>query len=125
MDEEPLPVSERFHLSRAKSFLCCITGQNIPPERVEYLMSENVPECRMTSIEGAKATVKRRKIIVVDDIDTQFFCDAIDNSRIYAVERFGAEGRDWEGEDAVEKGENDSPVEDPDEEDLKEKKEDD
>lgn len=72
-----------------KVFNCCITGEVIPLERVEYLLSENIPENLMTSMRGAELTHRSRKIIVVDDEGSQFVCDKIDNTRVYEAERFG------------------------------------
>jgi hypothetical protein len=75
--------------SKSKKFFCCVTDEEINPERVEYLLSEGVPENRLTSLKGAEITHRPRKIIVVDDEGTHFFCDRIDNTRAWAQERFG------------------------------------
>lgn len=75
--------------SKSKKFFCCITGEIISPERVEYLLGEGTQEDMLTSLRGAELTYKPRKIIVVDDVGTQFFCDKIDNTRAWAHERFG------------------------------------
>ena len=77
--------------SKSKQFLCCVTGEPIHPERVEYLLGEGIPEYNLTSINGANATYRPKKIIVVDDEGTEFLCDKIDETRAWAAERFGAE----------------------------------
>ena len=75
--------------SRSKKFYCCITNEIISPDRVEYLLSEGVSEDMLTSLKGAELTYKPRKMIIVDDEGTHFFCDKIDNTRAWAHERFG------------------------------------
>jgi len=77
--------------SNSKQFLCCVTGEVIHPERVEYLLGEGVLEYNLTSINGANATYRPKKIIVVDDEGTEFFCDKIDETRAWSEERFGAD----------------------------------
>ncbi len=75
--------------SKSKKFYCCITQEIIPPSRVEYLLKENVPETQFTSINGAKHLYRPKKLIVVDDLGTEFICNHIDNTRAWEQERFG------------------------------------
>jgi hypothetical protein len=75
--------------SKSKKFYCCVTEEIIPPSRVEYLLKENVPETQFTSINGAKHLHRPKKLIVVDDLGTEFICNHIDNTRAWEQERFG------------------------------------
>jgi hypothetical protein len=75
--------------SKSKKFYCCITQEIIPPGRVEYLLKENVPEHQLTSINGSNHIHRPKKIIVVDDIGTEFICNRIENTRAWEQERFG------------------------------------
>lgn len=75
--------------SKSKKFYCCITQEIIPSSRVEYLLKENVPENQLTSINGSKHLHRPKKLIVVDDIGTEFICNHIDNTRAWEQERFG------------------------------------
>lgn len=88
--------------SKSKKFYCCITKEIIPPSRVEYLLKENVPEHQLTSLNGSKHLHRpKKKLIVVDDIGTEFLCNHIDNTRAWEQERFGASEND-DIEDTVE-----------------------
>lgn len=77
--------------SKSKKFYCCITQEIIPPSRVEYLLKENVPEHKLTSINGSNHIHRPKKLIVVDDIGTEFICNHIDNTRVWEQERFGTD----------------------------------
>lgn len=88
--------------SKSKKFYCYLTDELIAPERVEYLLSEGVPEKMLTSLRGAELSYKPRKIIVVDEYGTSFICDKIDNQRAWQEERFGANSEEDDEEDAVE-----------------------
>ena len=77
--------------SKSKKFFCYLTDEAIAPARVEYLLSEGVPEKMLTSLHGAELSYKPRKIIVVDEFGTSYICDKIDNRRAWQEERFGSE----------------------------------
>jgi hypothetical protein len=73
-----------------KEYKCFVTGEIIPSARVEYLLSEGTPEHMLTSLKGSEKIHKPRKMIVVDDEFNHIICDHIDETRIYAKERFGS-----------------------------------
>lgn len=80
--------------SKSKKFYCCITEEEIAPERVEYLLGEGIKEYNLTSLNGSNAIYKPKKLIVVDDQGTEFICDKIDETRAWQSERFGGESDD-------------------------------
>lgn len=84
--------------SKSKKFFCYLTDETIAPARVEYLLSEGVPEKMLTSLRGAELSYKPRKIIVVDEFGTSYICDKIDNRRAWQEERFGSEDAEEEEE---------------------------
>lgn len=84
--------------SKSKKFFCYLTDETIAPERVEYLLSEGVPEKMLTSLRGAELSYKPRKIIVVDEFGTSYICDKIDNRRAWQEERFGSEDAEQDEE---------------------------
>ena len=86
--------SQNKQYSKSKKFYCCITQEIIPSSRVEYLLNENVPEHQFTSLNGSRHIYRPKKLIVVDDIGTEFICNHIDNTRAWEQERFGAENND-------------------------------
>jgi hypothetical protein len=88
--------------SKSKKFFCYLTDELIAPERVEYLLSEGVPEKMLTSLKGAELSYKPRKIIVVDEYGTSFVCDKIDNRRAWQEERFGNDPADEDEEQGTE-----------------------
>jgi len=73
-----------------KEYRCYVTDEVIPLARVEYLLSEGVPEHMLTSLTGSNLTYKPRKMLVLDDESNFVICDRIDETRVYAAERFGA-----------------------------------
>jgi hypothetical protein len=72
-----------------KEYRCYITDEIIPQERAEYLLSEGIDEKRLTSLRGANIIHKPKKMLFVDDEANYVMCDKIDETRIYAAERFG------------------------------------
>jgi hypothetical protein len=86
--------------SKSKKFYCCITQEIIPPSRVEYLLKEHVPEHKLTSINGSNHIHRPKKLIVVDDIGTEFICNRIDNTRVWEQERFGTNVDETEEHDS-------------------------
>jgi hypothetical protein len=97
--------------SKSKKFFCYLTDEVIAPARVEYLLSEGVPEKMLTSLRGSELSYKPRKIIVVDEYGTSFVCDKIDNRRAWQEERFGSDSQDEDGEDMIEAEKPFKPVE--------------
>jgi hypothetical protein len=97
-------MQEKINLkkySKSKHFFCYLTDETITPARVEYLLSEGVPEKMLTSLHGAELSYRPRKIIVVDEFGTSYVCDKIDNKRAWQEERFGSEPAE-EDEEVVE-----------------------
>ena len=78
------------NIDLSKEYRCFVTGEVIPLERVEYLLNEGVPEHMLTSLNGSEKIHKPRKLLFVDDEGTSIFCDRIDETRIYATERFSS-----------------------------------
>jgi len=54
-----------------------VSGEPIPQARVDILREWGVPESEMTSIAIANIVVKPRKMIIVDDAHTHFFCSDV------------------------------------------------
>ena len=84
--------------SRSKTFFCCVTGEKIQPARVEYLLKEGVSEKFLTGLSGATLLHRPKKIIVIDDVGSEFICDHIDNTRAWESERFGTGDCSYEDE---------------------------
>jgi hypothetical protein len=74
-----------------KTYRCWVTNEEIPAARVEYLLNEGIPEERLTSLKGSEMTHRPRKMLFVDDESNFFICDKIDETRVYATERFSEE----------------------------------
>ena len=87
-----------------KEYRCYVTDEVIPAARVKYLLSEGVAEHMLTSLTGSTMVHKPRKILILDDESNFVICDRIDETRIYAAERFGksAEVDDEETEEQIE-----------------------
>lgn len=75
---------------RSREFYCCVTGEKISAARVEYLLKEGIPESQLTSLNGAQHLHRPKKLIVIDDVGSEFICDHIDNTRAWESERFGS-----------------------------------
>jgi hypothetical protein len=84
---------------QTKEYRCFVTGEVIPQARVEYLISEGVPEHMMTSLAGAEKVHRPRKMLFIDDESNYIICDKIDETRIYAAERFSNSSREDEAEE--------------------------
>jgi len=91
-------------LTQPKEYRCYVTDEVIPKERVDYLLSEGVPEHMLTSLSGSNAVYKPRKMLVLDDESNYIICDKIDETRVYADERFGRmqEAEEEETEEEIE-----------------------
>ena len=76
--------------TQPKEYRCYVTDEIIPQARVEYLLSEGVPEHMLTSLTGSTLVHKPRKMLILDDEANYVICDKIDETRVYAAERFGA-----------------------------------
>jgi hypothetical protein len=103
-----------------KEYKCFVTGETIPHARVEYLLSEGVPEHMLTSLKGSEKIHKPRKMLVIDDEFNYIICDHIDETRIYAKERFNATEESQEAEEEVEVISHKKPTIKPDEEEDEE-----
>ena len=61
-----------------KKYYCCVTHQELSPERVEALIFLGVAEENMTCLEIAQQVNRRRKAIELDD--NTLICDSINDS---------------------------------------------
>jgi hypothetical protein len=89
------PIDEK------KEYRCWVTNEIIPLPRVKYLLAEGVPESRLTSLNGSNLTYRPRKMLFVDDESTYIMCDRIDETRVYAHERFGEKSQSSDDEEST------------------------
>jgi hypothetical protein len=59
-----------------KKYFCVVTGEEIPPERVDFLLSEGLSEGEFTSINGARLVTKKLKGVMDNNVGL-FICKSV------------------------------------------------